>query len=118
MSTGHIRQFAKLFHATKNGTRQPRMLLHNGPLPIVQFAGLVEDGVRNPELAQIMQQGRTIQQLHSLLLEPHGVADLASSFCNPHGVTKGEVRLGVHYFGKRLTDQVYVRRAQAAGLMG
>ena len=38
-----------------------RMLLHRDPLVVVQFGGFVEDGVADPELADVVQQRGTLQ---------------------------------------------------------
>jgi hypothetical protein len=58
---GYVGEFAELGHATEDGPGEPGMLLHDGPLRIVEFGWLVKDGVGHAEFAKIVQQGGAVE---------------------------------------------------------
>ncbi len=75
MRPSNRRQLAKRSDARKDLARQPRMLLHHAPFLGIQLSRFVENGIRNPELADIMQQGRAVHQSRALFVQSKRLRD-------------------------------------------
>ncbi len=71
MGAGNRRQFVILRNAGQDFARQAGVLLHDGTFCLVQLAGLVQDGIGHTQLAEVVQQRGTVQQLDPGLSKPH-----------------------------------------------
>ena len=87
--------------------RVGRVPAHELPLGRRQLAGLVEDGVRNAELSEVVQQSRPAQVAElATAPRPRTRADAGGGLGDALGVARGEGRLGVDHATERLGDQV------------
>ena len=89
------------------------MKLHCRPLGIGQFAGLVENGIRHPELPDVMEECRPLELAAFDRIEAHPPAEFHGNGRDPVRVVKGVGRLRVDHHGEGLgdlIDSVLVRR--------
>ena len=90
------------------------MLFNDLPLEWCQRAGLVEDGVGDAELADIVQQRCAMNELPALRAQAHDPCHVVGHARDPIRVAKGEGRLRIDDIGKGCADVVNLRGCQFA----
>src|ERR1700759_3062975 len=73
------------------------------PLAGAQYGSLVEDGIRDAELSDVVQQSGAADQLHTIRRQPHCLGNAEGRGCYAKGVAEGEVRLCIDHIGEGLT---------------
>ena len=103
---GVVCELAERRHAAEELPRVGRMLVDVDPLPSGQVAGLVEDQVRDAELADVVEQPRVAQAAERLGRQLQQRADSDGDLGDTLGVPGGEGRLGVDHRGECAGDPV------------
>src|SRR5580765_7912186 len=86
--------------------RQTGVTDDHGPLGLGKLRLLVEDGVRDAQLPDIVQQRGAAHQAYAAGGEPETLRDAMRHLGDADRVAEGEVRLRVDDVGKGLTDTV------------
>ena len=91
MIEGYLLRHKQLSEATftDNFPAKLAMSLHDGALIRSKAPGLLEDRLRNANLANVMQTGAKIDQLAQLFVQPHFAGKLACHGAHPIAMLAG-----------------------------
>src|ERR1700677_4937704 len=97
---------AKGCNPLQDAPRDAWMLVDCLPLLRTQLAFLVEDRVRYTQLADVVQQGGSANQLRAIPGESHRLCNAKGGVRNPLRVTISEMRLGIDHISEGLADTI------------
>src|ERR1700733_686661 len=103
---------AKGCNPLQDASRDSWMLVDCLPLLRTQLAFLVEDRIRYPQLADVVQQGSSANQLRAISGQSHRPCDPKGGVRNPLRVTVSKVRLGIDHIRECLADTINLIRFQ------
>jgi hypothetical protein len=106
-------EFFERLDAAKYFAAESGMFANDLPLDDVELAGFVEDGIRDAELADIVKQGRSLNEPSTVAGDAHVAGDMCGGVPDAEGMAVGEGRFGVDNIGKSLTDIVDLFAASA-----
>jgi hypothetical protein len=106
MLAGDACHCAEVRDAAEDLFREQGMALHHRPLSGVELVWLVENGVGNTQLAQIVEQRGAVEELNALLIQPQLASDAGGGPGDSNRMSVGIGRFGVDDLGKGFADGI------------